>query len=26
LEESEQEEGFILTCVAFPQGRVVMDA
>jgi glycine betaine catabolism B len=26
LEESEQAEGFILTCVAFPQGRVVMDA
>jgi glycine betaine catabolism B len=26
LEESEQEEGFILTCVAFPEGRVVMDA
>jgi glycine betaine catabolism B len=26
LEESEQEEGFILTCVSFPQGRVVIDA
>ncbi len=26
LDESEQEEGFILTCVAFPQGRVVIDA
>jgi glycine betaine catabolism B len=26
LEESEQAEGFILTCVAFPQGRVVIDA
>jgi glycine betaine catabolism B len=26
LEESEQEEGFILTCIAFPQNRVVIDA
>jgi glycine betaine catabolism B len=26
LEEDEQAEGFILTCIAFPQGRVVIDA
>jgi glycine betaine catabolism B len=26
LEESEQEEGFILTCISFPEGRVVIDA
>jgi glycine betaine catabolism B len=26
LEESEQAEGFILTCVAYPQNRVVIDA
>jgi glycine betaine catabolism B len=26
LEESEQAAGFILTCIAFPQGRVVIDA
>jgi glycine betaine catabolism B len=26
LEESEQQQGFILTCVSFPQGRVVIDA
>jgi glycine betaine catabolism B len=26
LEQDELDEGFILTCVAYPQGRVVMDA
>jgi glycine betaine catabolism B len=26
LEQEELEEGFILTCVAYPQGRVVIDA
>jgi glycine betaine catabolism B len=26
LEEDEQAEGFILTCVAYPQGRVVIEA
>jgi glycine betaine catabolism B len=26
LEESEQAEGFILTCISFPEGRVVIDA
>jgi glycine betaine catabolism B len=26
LEEDEQAEGFILTCISFPQGRVVIDA
>ncbi len=26
LEESEQEEGFILTCISFPEGRIVIDA